>query len=499
MYLIGVTMYSTFAKYIFIDILIFIIYFKLIPTRISRLYIKAIPCILSLAGISAFYVLKLPALSVIFSFFLFYILATVFFYRVPYRNFFLALISFCIGNAVFLLAALLYAMLLAPVFPSASLPSDFISMPVSFSLALCLILVPFRFPKFRKGLQRIQGIQLVKLGIFAGIPTILFLTIPHIYESPGNSFKVVPIYIATIYFLFFFFWNQQIRLHYLSRLRNLELESLRQEIKEKDSRIETLTKSNEDLARTIHKDNKLIPAMLCAVTDYLEGSENTTMDQQISHGKMLAEHLKTLGQERAGLLTEFQHTEFDLPQTHHATVDAMLSYMAKRALGEQADYQVIIQPSFSSIIGTEISEEDLTHLLSDLIDNALIAERGAANKSILIHLGILYDTPIVEISDTGADFAPEIYEDLGLAKHSTHLDTGGSGIGLMDIWKIRKKYAASLHIREYAPNDGPFSKKISLVFDHKNHFLIQSFRTETLIRKQIRGDLYIIPPDRSLS
>ena len=70
---------------------------------------------------------------------------------------------------------------------------------------------------------------------------------------------------------------------------------------------------------------------------------------------------------------------------------------------------------------------------------------------------------------------------------------GGSGIGLMDIWSLKKKYAASLHIYEYQPGSGKFTKKISLVFDHKKHYLIRSYRSEELVRLQTRSDLYILP------
>lgn len=479
--------------------IVFYFYFQILYAKTSGLLLKVIPSMLVLAGASTFYVLKLPLFSVVFSFFLFFLITTFFFYQVPGRNFFLSLISFCIGNVIFLMAALIYLLLLVPFFPKTAVPPDFISMPVSFLISVLLVTLFFRFPKFRKGIRRIRGTQMVRLGIFVGLPTLLLLTIPHVYTSADNTFKIVPLYIITVYFLLFYFWQRQIRLRYLSRLRGLEMESLRQEIRNKDSKIEKLMKSNDQLAQTIHEDNKLIPAMLSAVTDYLESPIISEDKALAAQGEALAGRLKELGRKRSGLLLEFRHSENELPQTGHAAVDAMLCYMAKRAKTGQIDYQVILQPDFPPIIDTVITESDLTHLLSDLIENSIIAVRGAETKSILVQLGMLYNAPSVEISDSGIPFAPEVFEDFGLSRHSTHPGSGGSGIGLMDIWKIKTQYAASLHIHEYEPGVTPYSKKLSLVFDGKKHYIIQSFRAEELLQDQIRGDLYILPPDREIS
>jgi hypothetical protein len=63
----------------------------------------------------------------------------------------------------------------------------------------------------------------------------------------------------------------------------------------------------------------------------------------------------------------------------------------------------------------------------------------------------------------------------------------------MDIWSLKKKYAASLHIYEYTPETNSFTKMISLVFDQKKHYLIQTYRPKELVQMQTRSDLYILP------
>ena len=99
----------------------------------------------------------------------------------------------------------------------------------------------------------------------------------------------------------------------------------------------------------------------------------------------------------------------------------------------------------------------------------------------------------MEILDSGIAFTPETYQHFGNKQYTTHQESGGSGIGLMDIWKIKRKYKASLHIYEYPANMNIYTKKIAFVFDRKNHFLIQTYRDRELLASLTRGDIHIFP------
>lgn len=100
---------------------------------------------------------------------------------------------------------------------------------------------------------------------------------------------------------------------------------------------------------------------------------------------------------------------------------------------------------------------------------------------------------LTEYQTNGQPFSPEIFQDFGLKAHTTHAGNGGSGIGLMDIWKLKKKYRASLVITEYAPGTYSYTKQISLIFDAKKHYIIQTYRRRELGQIRFRDDLYIFP------
>ena len=160
---------------------------------------------------------------------------------------------------------------------------------------------------------------------------------------------------------------------------------------------------------------------------------------------------------------------------------------------EQIDYTLRIAENIKTTAMQSLSEEDFSHLLADLIENAFIAMSDVTDKKILINLGRMGNHLSVEISDNGQPFLPEIFQDFGLKAHTTHAGNGGSGIGLMDIWKLKKKYRASLVITEYAPGTYSYTKQISLIFDAKKHYIIQTYRRRELGQIRFRDDLYIFP------
>ena len=100
---------------------------------------------------------------------------------------------------------------------------------------------------------------------------------------------------------------------------------------------------------------------------------------------------------------------------------------------------------------------------------------------------------LTEYQTNGQPLSPEIFQDFGLKAHTTHAGNGGSGIGLMDIWKLKKKYRTSLVITEYAPGTYSYTKQISLIFDAKKHYIIQTYRRRELGQIRFRDDLYIFP------
>lgn len=486
-------MIISFIKFYSILLTSTYLYDRLLNIDIAISKCKVFLCITALSVFITLSRVYTHPFTVIFSFFLFYFFTILTFHIEPRFNFVLSLIAYGLSYAFLDISVIIFGFIIFPFFQSGSYPPDIITFLSAGTISFLLAHLPFRLKKFQNGMKHLYHSQLINVISAICLFILVILTIMQHTSLPESLAAAFPCYILAAAVLFFFIWQHQIKRYYTAKLRKLELESLRQELEEKEAMIQKLTDSNEELARIIHRDNKLIPAALNAVTEYLQSAENSTIPEQKKHGEALCAQLQELANDRMGILTASARADQTIPLTGYAAVDAMLSYMQKRADSERITYEVKLHPDFASKIGKEISETDLSHLLSDLIENAIIATRKTEHKHVCVHLGILYDAPAVEVSDSGIPFAPEVYQDFGLQKHSTHLDEGGSGIGLMDIWELKKKYAASLHIYEYMPETTLFTKKISLVFDHRKHYLIRSCRPEEIIKLQARSDLYILP------
>lgn len=122
-----------------------------------------------------------------------------------------------------------------------------------------------------------------------------------------------------------------------------------------------------------------------------------------------------------------------------------------------------------------------------------LKEQGLALATHLQTMSQQRKFNLTEYQTNGQPFLPEIFQDFGLKAHTTHAGNGGSGIGLMGIWKLKKKYRASLVITEYAPGTYSYTKQISLIFDAKKHYIIQTYRRRELGQIRSRDDLYIFP------
>ncbi len=315
--------------------------------------------------------------------------------------------------------------------------------------------------------------------------------------------------------LLLYWWRRKITQEYVEKLRLEEREELYNTISVKEQEIEKLQLHNEHLGRIIHKDNKLIPAMEYAVCNYLQAiteittesgkqienasspPEQTLTPKQLlqlqQHGKDLILQLQQMASERDGILSTYEKNFTRHTQIGIASVDAVLQYMEKRAVSSHIRYRMKFDHSLKEMMLKHIEEHDVLHLLSDLIENAIIAVSHADKKEIQIHLGFSYDHLFFDIYDSGVPFTIETYQNFGNRPYTTHADSGGSGIGLTDIWNLKRKYKASLQIYEYPPGKDVYTKRIRILFDRKNHFLIQTYRTKEIRSNIIRNDLHVFP------
>lgn len=407
----------------------------------------------------------------------------------PKTAFLLSTISFCISYCLYALASLCANTILFPLYPDpASFPHLLLtsfSIPMQFLLAKKL----FQLKRFKNGMSFITNYSISNFATFICL-TLLFLLsyIKYNYYNFHLHFLLIFVF-ASIFAILIHWWQAQITKSYKQALINRELESLRMELTEKEKQLAELSARNEELGRLIHKDNKRIPAMEHAVSEFLI-MDLSDKKKAVERGNTLLLEIQKLSEDRNNTVTEIYAKKYKHHNTGITELDTMLNYMEKRAYGEHIKLSVQSAINFHNFVPNNISAEDLSHVLSDLLENAIIASKHSASPAIQLQFYQTGKDFVVEIADNGISFEATSLVNFGLEQLTTHADTGGSGIGLMDIWKIKEKYRASLHISEYN-SDAPYTKKIALIFNKKNRYTISTERKEELLAFSKRTDLQV--------
>ncbi len=288
-----------------------------------------------------------------------------------------------------------------------------------------------------------------------------------------------------------FWWRSRLTKKYIEDVKAREMEALQKTILEKDEEIGRLTRHNEELSKIIHKDNKLIPAMELAVREYLMSAGEDGDEPLKRKARELAESLEAISRERAGIVKSYEAMSKSLPPTDVLSVDSLMAYMLQKAKAEEIGFDLTVSASVKYLIGNIISESDLNTLLADLIDNAIIASKQREIKNILVSVGICDGFYRIDVFDSGEPFTAETIAGLGLERTTTHMNDGGSGIGLMTVFQILAKYQASFEIDENL-NNNLFTKKVSVCFDTLGQSRLLTSRDIQPLLSALRPDIIFI-------
>ena len=363
---------------------------------------------------------------------------------------------------------------------------------VHFLLLYCC----YRIPRLKKGMTFLHNTSSNNIGSAFCLFTIILIIIASHSKTYSN------VLIASVYTLLFilgllliYWWNYRITQTYRKFLRKNELDTLNRLIEKQNQEILYYKGEADYLAELIHRDNKMIPAITRTILYSYENHIPLDLSEWET-ASPLYDKLKQLYDERMDALETHQKKALACPPTGFDTVNATLSYMKSEAQNAGIPFHVVLFDDLVSTIPEKISEDDFNHMLSDLLANALNACKGIAGASIQVYLGKMDGISTIKICNTGTVFDVETLNHLGLVRHTTHPDTGGSGIGLMSIWRIKHKYAATLLIDEnFDTNTASAYTYMNILFNGKNHYMIQSNRHKELSTYINRPDVMIIPKD----
>lgn len=483
---------DTFIKYIFIYQYCIFTYFHLIKQKNIYKTRKIFFLISAILLSFLTYILRksLPAASDIIPVtFLWIILCLM--TSSPKISYVAAILSFGISYGIFVVSSSILLLIFMPIYYPAIDFSYNLFMALAGILGVFLLSQLFRIKRFYNGMTFLYTARAANLGMITCFFCMLVLSYMHSENTPALALTIIlPLFLISSTILLIYWWQSQLAKAYRRKLQALELESLRNELQEKIMLLDKLKRENNELSRLIHKDNKLIPAMENAVYEYLR-SNSSGQPETLSQGSLLLEELQNLSENRHNILSSLLSTEAESFSTGIIPLDALLNYMNKRIASLHGNFTVSISQPALSQLSEIVSVDDIVHLLADLIENAIISLSDCPSRDIKLQVYQYGKYPFIELSDSGIPFEVSILAGLGIRAATTHTETGGTGIGLMDVWEIKNRYKASLHITEYeAPC--PFQKKITLLFDRRNQYLIYTWREEAIKPFVQRIDMHVL-------
>jgi len=486
-------MLEIFIKYAFIILFSFYIYHKLLNLNIKIKY-DFIPYFFAsiiFSGCIAYFKDIFPYSGLLFMVIPFMIITTMY-TKTEFRISIITSIFACgISNAVFIMSLLISSIimyLLGFNFLSNSLLPLFLAVSIESAFLVRLFLMK----RLRKGMPFLVERSADNVG--TTISLLALCGIATLMNNDGTSYiyilPVALIFVSVIYIIIW--WHKWITRTYINRKRDQEIQDLYRKIAEKDNYIEKLKEQNVAFGKLIHQDNKLIPAMEMAVTELLKFHITNDSGEQRQRTQALLDDIKNKAKGRKGILDNIEHQPKQFPTTGLASLDALFTYLSAKAAKIKVTLDLSVYSNVRYLIQNEINENDLNTLLAEIIDNCIIAASQSNVKKILINFELNDGAYVINIFDSGGHFAPEALKNFGLISTTMYEESGGSGIGLMNIYEIINRYNASLIIDELLPPSGLFVKKISVRFDHKGEYVLSSNRTDIFEMLSERSGLTIV-------
>jgi len=340
---------------------------------------------------------------------------------------------------------------------------------VVFVLTIVFVNFLFRIQRLKKGILFVRNKEAMRTGLIFSVLIMITMSasgifFEQIYSDAGRTlwtiYTLLVINICTLGI--YFWWRYHTTALYRQRINERDTENYVAQIKE-------LSESNTLLSKAVHRDNKLIPAMYNAVHDFLSPTEHIDMEAK---GLAIRSELEEIMQERKNMILQMQRAHKSLPSTKIERIDNILNYMLLRAGENNIEFDFVLAESVNDVVERVIPKARLETLLADLTENAIIATSHSTYKRILVTMGVVDDCLEITIQDSGIPFEAETLSNLGVKKHTTHADTGGSGIGYITIFEILKERNASITITEHIPESYAFTKSVKVRFDGKFEYVI---------------------------
>ncbi len=336
---------------------------------------------------------------------------------------------------------------------------DCVAIIASDLLQLLFIFLIYKIKRFKSGISIQDNDGNIELLILASILSIFLLTLIYSQNAANSPFEIILLTLIFCGLGLITWWKKYVTNKYHTQIHKRNEALYEHRIEEYENERNNLLNQNTELSKIIHRDNKLIPAMVMAVKELIN---NAPDNAELS---ALLEQLEKLSAEHREIIDAYQAKSDDLPKTNVIQIDAVLHYILSKAKQNNIEFAVNIANDCIHNLLSQITDiTDLTTIICDLGENAVIATKNISGSKILITFEYSdSNVPSICVFDNGPLFDEKVIANMGKKRITTHKNDGGSGIGLMTLFELLNKYNASFCLDEKQNNE--FTKCIQITFD----------------------------------
>lgn len=361
--------------------------------------------------------------------------------------------------------------------------TSIISILISLLIETVLIFLLFKIKRLKNGLPFLKNKKNDSyVDFFIFIISIDFLFIYFLMLNYDNiSIKDTSIIITIFILVLSITLYKSFIIYQKQKLLEKTLKDYEQEIAESKNKFEILLKEKNNLVKANHEFYHRQQALHLKLDNLIKNNKTLFKEE---YGSII-DRIDTLSKEYTTTISNTE-TQAILPKTNISEIDDMFIYMQNECKKNNIDFTLRLTSDIYQLINNIIPKNKFETLIGDLIRNSIIAINYSSNtnRAIMIILGIKDNTYEFSIYDTGIEFKIETLSKLGLEHATTHADTGGTGIGFITTFETLKYCNASLIITEFSDKNFNYTKSITIKFDSKNNYIIETYRADQFPENQ---------------
>lgn len=393
------------------------------------------------------------------------------------RKFFeVALLSICFSFSAFLISSVVLF-----IFIKLQILKNITDTVIEYSLAgsiqFLILYYFFKIKRFKDGFSFIKEDKVYKSVNIVSLILSATLIIFIFFGIKLNTFMDRCVFFSIMFGMVIIInlIRNKITQYYKVKMKDKTVETLNEQIQEKNRVIEDLRAELDATLKINHKYNHRISAVEKAISKLNISEEFANENGDLID---LVKELSKNYKDEVSLLEK----QSALEKTGIFGIDNIIEYMNSDAEKNNISFFVEVNCDVNNINEKIIKQSKLETLLADHIKDAIIAINysDSTHRQIKLSFNKIDSIYEIKISDTGINFEIETLLKLGQEQVTTHKESGGSGIGFMTTFETLKEYKGSLIIEEYNNNNEDYTKSIIIKFDNKNEYIVRSYRAEEI-------------------